>query len=86
MCHRYNPAKKKLVVEIVSAESIPALDRTGILTIIYNLVLLLLGKSDPYIQLFLFPTTAFVTASEFVYKTSVKKQTLDPIYNETLEM
>ena len=86
MSHKYDKGKKVLIIEIVSAENIPALDLSGMLTNMYYYKFNLLGKSDPYIQLFLLPTTSFPAASENVYKTSVKKQTLDPLFKETIEM
>jgi hypothetical protein len=68
----YDKSKKSLIVNIISAENIPPLDRTG--------------KSDPYVIVYLLPKTSFVAANEKVHKTSIKKQTLDPIFNETLEL
>ncbi|XP_019853517.1 PREDICTED: protein unc-13 homolog D-like [Amphimedon queenslandica] len=70
--HLYNQNKKTLSVEIISGEKLPALDRSG--------------KSDPFVQVHLLPAFVFPEANEKIHKTSTKKQTLDPIFNETIKL
>lgn len=84
--HIYKPTDKLLSAEIVSGENLQGLEQSNnMLTIINNLhVMLNIGRSNAFVQIFLLPT--FSEANEKMYKTETKKQTLDPIFNETLKM
>ena len=84
--HIYDSTKKALVVEVLFAERIPGLDRSGESTSFICHSHIDLGKSDPYVKLYLLPATIFIAVEYKPLKTTVQKQTLDPIFNETFEL
>ena len=45
-----------------------------------------IGKSDPFVVVHLLPTDLFPKVAEKNYKTDVKKQTLEPFFNEKFNL
>ena len=84
--HIYDSTKKALVVEALFAEHIPGLDQSGESSSFICHSHIDLGKSDPYVKLYLLPATIFTAVEHKPLKTTVQKQTLDPILNETFEL
>ena len=84
--HINDSTKKALVVEVLFAEHIPGLDRNGESTSFICHSHIDLGKCNPYVKLYLLPATIFTGVEHKPLKTTVQKQTLDPIFNETFEL
>ena len=51
-----------------------------------HFIYLVLGLSDPFVQLTLVPPWVFTESSGKHFKTDVQKQTLDPFFNETFKL
>ncbi|XP_019853732.1 PREDICTED: protein unc-13 homolog D-like [Amphimedon queenslandica] len=70
--HIYHQTEGVLSVEILMAENLPALDRNG--------------KSDPFVQVLLLPPFVFSEANKRIHKTETQKETLNPFFNETINL
>lgn len=45
-----------------------------------------IGKSDPFVQVLLLPSFVFLEANKRIHKTERQKETLNPFFNETINL
>lgn len=90
----YLKEKSVLEVDIIEGKGLPGLDKSGKLKLLpVNACTTIIkqssfsGLSDPFVQLTLMPTWAFAkTSNNKHFKTTVRKQTLDPFFNESFKL